>query len=99
VLLTRADPAQATNWLSIEYLDAANSYNPQLIAVFDQGAIDTYGLRTQPSMQAHSITNPSSATISAQFTAAAAALCAQHLQVQARLALCAARTDGHRADQ
>jgi hypothetical protein len=42
VMLTRADPAQATNWLSIEYLDAANGYNPQVIATFDQGAIDAY---------------------------------------------------------
>ena len=66
VLLTRADPAQATNWLSIEYLDAANGYNPQVIATFDQGAIDAYGLRTQPSVQAHSITNPASAAIAAQ---------------------------------
>jgi hypothetical protein len=66
VLLTRADPAQATNWLSIEYLDAANGYNPQLVAVFDQGAIDAYGLRSEPSVQAHAITNPTSAAISAQ---------------------------------
>lgn len=68
VLLSRADPAQAANWLSIEYLDAANSYNPQVIAVFDQGAIDAYGLRTQASVQAHAITNPTSAAISAQLT-------------------------------
>ncbi|MBV9552364.1 MAG: phage tail protein [Alphaproteobacteria bacterium] len=66
VLLTRADPAQATNWLSIEYMDAVNSYNPQIIAAFDQGAIDQYGLRSEPSVQAHGFTNPTSATISAQ---------------------------------
>jgi hypothetical protein len=66
VLLSRADPAEAGNWLSIEYLDAANSYNPQVIATFDQGTIDAYGLRTQPSVQAHGITNPTSAAIAAQ---------------------------------
>ncbi|HWB50167.1 MAG TPA: phage tail protein [Stellaceae bacterium] len=66
VVLTRADPAQATNWLSIEYLDAANSYNPQLVAAFDQGAIDAYGLRSEPSVQAHAITNPTGAAIAAQ---------------------------------
>jgi hypothetical protein len=66
VLLTRSDPAQATNWLSIEYLDADNSYNPQIIAAFDQGTIDQYGLRTEPSIQGHEFTNPTSATISAQ---------------------------------
>ena len=59
---------ESINWLSIEYLDAANSHNPQVIATFDQGAIDAYGLRTQPSVQAHSITNPTSATVSAQLT-------------------------------
>src|ERR1700722_5134033 len=66
VLLTRSDPAQATNWLSVEYMDASNSYNPQIIAAFDQGTIDLYGLRTEPSVQAHEFTNPTSATISAQ---------------------------------
>jgi hypothetical protein len=66
VLLTRSDPSQATNWLSVEYLDASNSYNPQIIAAFDQGMIDVYGLRTEPSVQGHEFTNPTSATISAQ---------------------------------
>ncbi len=66
VLLTRSDPAQATNWLSIEYMDAANSYNPQIIPVFDQGLIDQYGLRSEPSVQAHGFTNATSAGIAAQ---------------------------------
>lgn len=66
VLLTRSDPAQAANWLSIEYMDANNSYNPQIIAVFDQGLIDRYGLRTQPSVQGHEFTNGGSAAASAQ---------------------------------
>jgi len=66
VVLTRSDPAQAANWLSVEYMDAGNSYNPQIIAAFDQSMIDLYGLRTEPSVQAHAFTNPTSATISAQ---------------------------------
>jgi hypothetical protein len=66
VQLTRNDPAQATNWLSVEYMDASNGYNPQIIAVFDQGMIDLYGLRTEPSVQAHEFTNPISATVAAQ---------------------------------
>lgn len=66
VLLTRNDPAQTTNWLSLEYMDASNSYNPQVIAVFDQGLIDQYGLRTEPSVQAHGFTSPTAATVSAQ---------------------------------
>jgi hypothetical protein len=66
VLLSRSDPSQATDWLSVEYMDASNSYNPQIIAAFDQGTIDAYGLRTEPSVQAHEFTNPTSATVSAQ---------------------------------
>ena len=66
VLLSRSDPAQATNWLSIEYMDSANSYNPQILPVWDQGLIDQYGLRSEPSVQAHAFTNPTSATVSAQ---------------------------------
>ena len=66
VLLARSDPAQATNWLSLEYMDSANSYDPQVLPVWDQGLIDRYGLRSEPPIQAHSFTNPTSATISAQ---------------------------------
>ncbi len=66
VLLTRADPAQMPNWLSIEYMDSASSYNPQILPVWDQALIDQYGLRSEPSQQAHEFTNPASATVSAQ---------------------------------
>ena len=66
VLLTRGDPAQMTNWLSLEYMDSTNSYNPQLVAVFDQGLIDQSGIRSEPPVQAHEFTNPASATIAAQ---------------------------------
>jgi hypothetical protein len=66
VLLTRADPAQATNWLSLEYMDGGNSYNPQIVAVFDQGLIDQYGVRSEASIQAHEFTNPTSAATAAQ---------------------------------
>lgn len=66
VVLTRSDPSQATNWLSVEYMDAYNGFNPQIIAAFDQGTIDANGLRTEPSIQAHEFTNPTSATVSAQ---------------------------------
>jgi hypothetical protein len=65
VVLTRTDPAQATNWLSVEYMDSFNSYNPQIVPVFDQGMIDLYGLRSEPSIQAHEFTNSVSATVSA----------------------------------
>ncbi len=66
VMLTRSDPAAATNWLSLEYMDSTNHYNPQILPVWDQGLIDQYGLRSEPSVQAHEFTNPTSATVSAQ---------------------------------
>src|SRR5712691_8894665 len=66
VLLSRSDPAQATNWLSIEYMDAGNNYDPQIVPVFDQGLIDQYGLRSEPAVQGHGFTNPNSARLSAQ---------------------------------
>lgn len=66
VLLTRSDPSAATNWLSLEYLDSYNNYNPQIIAVWDQGTIDQYGLRSEPSVQAHELTNATTVNISAQ---------------------------------
>jgi Putative phage tail protein len=50
VLITRANPADATNWMSFEYLDRENDYNKTLIAQFDQGSIDRYGLRTEASI-------------------------------------------------
>ena len=66
VLLSRSDPAQATNWLSLEYMDQTNSFNPQVLPVWDQGLIDQYGLRSEPSIQAHAFTNPTSTAVSAQ---------------------------------
>jgi hypothetical protein len=66
VLLSRADAAQTANWLSIEYMDAVNSYNQQVLPLWDQGLIDGHGLRVDPAIQAHEFTNPISAGISAQ---------------------------------
>lgn len=66
VVITRSDPSQATNWLSIEYLAAGNAYNPQIIPVFDQSLIDRHGFRSEPSVQAHEFTNATSAGTSAQ---------------------------------
>src|SRR5204863_5206229 len=66
VIVTRSDPTQAVNWLSVEYMDRGNSYNPQIIPVFDQGLIDQYGLRNEPPIHMHEFTNPTSATIAAQ---------------------------------
>ena len=64
-----------------------NSYNPQIIAAFDQGVIDLYGLRTEPSIQAHEFTNPDYRDGVGATAAAAPRLYPQHLPIQARLAI------------
>ena len=66
VLLDPRRPGQTTNWLGIEYMDSVNGYNQQVLPVWDQGLIDQHGIRSEPSIQAHEFTNPTSATISAQ---------------------------------
>jgi hypothetical protein len=66
VLITRTNPADAVNWLTIEYLDRNNFYNPTIIAVFDQSTIDKYGLRSGENLQGHLFANAASAQISAQ---------------------------------
>lgn len=66
ILLTRSNPADATNWLSVQYTERSNAYNPAVLAVFDQGAIDAYGLRTGDSIQAKALCNVTSAQAAAQ---------------------------------
>lgn len=66
MLSPRSDPYKAANWISLEYLDAANSYNAAVMPDFDQGLIDRYGLRQEPHMQAHEFTNPTSAAVAAR---------------------------------
>src|SRR5262249_41087161 len=36
VRVARPDPQTISNWLSLEYYDAVNSYNPNVVPVFDQ---------------------------------------------------------------
>jgi hypothetical protein len=66
VIVSRKDPATMTNWLNLEYYDSGNSYNRQIVPVWDQGLIDQYGIRSEPPVQAHEFTNATSATLSAQ---------------------------------
>jgi hypothetical protein len=58
------DPQTLHNWMPVEYDDGANSYNPQISPVFDQGQIDEFGLRLKASLVAHEFTNPVSAGLS-----------------------------------
>jgi hypothetical protein len=58
VLITRSDPSQLVNWISIEYMERGDWYNPYTNPpVFDQASIETYGVRTESIVQAHEVCN------------------------------------------
>jgi len=66
IIVTRTNPADAFNWFTIEYLDRANFYNPTPLIVYDQAAIDAYGLRIGDSLPGKCFANAHSAQVSAQ---------------------------------
>ncbi len=66
VVITRINPADATNWLSIEFADRGNYYDYAVMAAFDQSAIDQFGLRIEPSIEAHGVCTQGVASTSAQ---------------------------------
>jgi hypothetical protein len=58
VLITRSDVSQLVNWIAIEYMERGDWYNPYTNPpVFDQGSIETYGVRTESIVQAHEVCN------------------------------------------
>jgi hypothetical protein len=64
VIIHRANPADAINWMSMEYLDRENDYDKTLIPQFDQGSIDLYGVKTEPAIQGNCFCDERPATIS-----------------------------------
>src|SRR6516164_6129 len=66
IIVTRTNPADAFNWFSIEYLDRQNFYNSTVLAVYDQGAIDQYGLRIGDSLPGKCFASAGSAQVAAQ---------------------------------
>jgi hypothetical protein len=66
VIVTRKRRADAYNDVSVEYLDRANEYTPEPARVTDQSAIETFGVRTKPTVTLHSICLPSVALQVAQ---------------------------------
>ncbi len=58
VIVTRKRRADAYNDMSVEYLDRANEYTPEPARVTDQSAIETFGVRTKPTVTLHSICLP-----------------------------------------
>lgn len=66
IVITRSSPADAVNYMTIEYLDRSNFYNATTYAVFDQGSIDQYGTRTGENLQGHMFCTAQAAQTSAQ---------------------------------
>jgi hypothetical protein len=58
VRVTRSSPADAMNYVALECLDRAYSYNAQIVEVFDQGSVDLYGVRKDTSIKARAICDP-----------------------------------------
>lgn len=53
---TRADPSEAYNQVTIEWLDRNNQFNPATYTAEDPAHIDKYGVRPMSSIKAHHIT-------------------------------------------
>ncbi len=62
----RSDPFTAKNWITLEALDRGNQYNAAPVDVWDQNAIELYGLQRESSITAHEFCDPKVAQISAQ---------------------------------
>jgi len=55
LVISRQDPYVAYNMQSLEYSDRSNDYAATPVTVFDQNAIDSFGLRIASSVSAHDI--------------------------------------------
>jgi Putative phage tail protein len=58
VRVKRTSPADVANYVQLECLDRAYSYNSQIVEVFDQGMVDLYGVRKDTSLKARAIVDP-----------------------------------------
>ena len=66
VEVVRSDPFTAKNWVTLETLDRGNQYNAAPVDVWDQNAIELYGLNRDSSIAAHEFCDAKVAQISAQ---------------------------------
>lgn len=65
-VVTRTDPASRSNWITVEFENADNDYNTETTQVFDQAAIDAYGLVQEPNFLASGMQSATSAASAAQ---------------------------------
>ncbi|ACK51968.1 conserved hypothetical protein, putative phage associated protein [Methylocella silvestris BL2] len=68
VEVTRADPYDAKNWVSIEILQRSNHYDATPVEAWDQNHIESFGLHKAQSITAHEICDVSVAQRVAQLT-------------------------------
>lgn len=66
VKITRKDPFSLPNWLSVETTARSDFYNTGPISVWDQNAIDEFGLRVGSTVTAHEICDPGIAQTAVQ---------------------------------
>ncbi|MGD9613847.1 MAG: phage tail protein [Alphaproteobacteria bacterium] len=66
VLLGRQDLAQIANWINVEFQNSDTDYNTETTQVFDQAAIDSYGLVIEPNFMAGGCSKIVSATAAGQ---------------------------------
>jgi len=66
LIISRQDPYAAYNMQSLEYSDRSNDYAATPVTVFDQNAVDSFGLRISSSVSAHDICERDVAMRSAQ---------------------------------
>jgi hypothetical protein len=66
VHVQRSSPADADNMVEVEFRDRGNQYNSTIAEVFDQGAIDLYGIRRDTSLKATAVCNWITAYVVAQ---------------------------------
>ncbi|WP_374308827.1 phage tail protein [Methylocella sp.] len=66
VEVSRVDPNELRNWVSLEILQRSNDYDATPVEAWDQNHIESFGLRKAPSITAHEICDVSVAQRCAQ---------------------------------
>lgn len=66
IKVTRIQPSDSYNQVTVEYLDKTNSYNKDIQPAQDQAAIELYGLKPKDAISADYITDAATARFAAQ---------------------------------
>jgi putative tail protein len=55
IVITRSSPADAINWIDVEFRDRLNWYNAEVAPAWDQASIDQYGIRKGSPLKAYGV--------------------------------------------